>query len=415
MKRSFGRSGFTLIELLVVIAIIAVLVGLLLPAVQKVREAANRASCQNNLHQLALAANNYESTYNKLPPGWVGPTTATQSGADQNNNSTAGHIPMLLPFLEQTNVWNQTPKRSLIPPNSTSFSPAAGNYPGSPPGPTVSWFDNRVKPYNAATPGSGCWCIILGADGTTYPPEAYAIGPVNMKVFHCPSDPDIDPSSNPYGSGAYPFCGGTRLWPHFNSKSNGANPPQAVLNAYFWWDDWNGAEQYFPMGRSNYTGVGGLGHGVGINQPYEGVYTSRSSWSQGQIAALDGTSNTLMYGEICGRQGYDGNGVLNDNVFDRSWFASSQWTSRGLNSRVDPISGQVTEDSGQRCYYSSFSSGHGAVVQFAFCDGSVRGIASTNTFDSGINGNPPSQEWTLFQQLAGVRDGQVVDISRMSY
>jgi prepilin-type N-terminal cleavage/methylation domain-containing protein/prepilin-type processing-associated H-X9-DG protein len=106
MRPRQRRRAFTLIELLVVIAIIAVLIGLLLPAVQKVRAAADRSKCQNNLKQIGLATLNYESTNRAFPPG-AGPLPDLPDGYPASGTQRPSPQALILPYVEQANKYNQ--------------------------------------------------------------------------------------------------------------------------------------------------------------------------------------------------------------------------------------------------------------------------------------------------------------------
>jgi len=169
--RSRTRSAFTLIELLVVIAIIAILIGLLLPAVQKVREAAARMKCQNNLKQLVLACHSYESANNALPPagkgyGWCN-ANATFTGDSQVYNLNG--LVLLLPYIEQGNIESRVDKTSA---------------------------SQSLK--------TGCCCGLVGNTSGTLqgnPSNNAAIALLKISTFVCPSDsgiPTLDSGSSCY-------------------------------------------------------------------------------------------------------------------------------------------------------------------------------------------------------------------------
>ncbi len=356
MPRPSYRRGFTLIELLVVIAIIAVLIGLLLPAVQKVREAANRLQCQNNLKQIALAAHNYHDTHQVLPPGF--------------DTQHAGCLVRLLPYLEQDNQFRLF-----------AFRPPAPGVPENPTGnpPTFNlWFRD---PLNRPT--------TTNMNVVPRPPAVYG-AEGNFKVFLCPSAPSPDPSSTVIQS-VGPGAGSVAGRDYSPGVGNG-----------IWFSTLPGAQ---IMGRTHYLGSAGdwrtrVDRNSTSNPPARvdghGLFYYLSRESVGRVP--DGTSNTIMFAECAGGL-FNGGSPFGTRWTQNAWGWGVWWSAYGIcpnPNRAGP--GQNCSTSAQGRGVSVFAAGSmhpGGALNVALADGSVKGL------------NAPRMDSLSLSYLTGVRDGLV--------
>jgi prepilin-type N-terminal cleavage/methylation domain-containing protein len=402
MKRRLFRTGFTLVELLVVIAIIGVLIGLLLPAVQKIREAAQRTQCANNLKQITLACHNYHDANLVLPPGLVGPGVvtnnyATDFGTFSNNSQCFGVGCYLLPYLEQLNLYNNMLQQ-------TTFVPPGAGLNGS----NGLSFDFNVKDFGPAPPGpnpplnSGFTKIQPWLLYYTWPPPTYTYMDVNMKTFQCPSNPiDVPPNMDIYAGTTWFSAVWISPIYYFTDKNN-------VLNYGGWVENYggyNGANPIpqYPFMHVDYSGVAGYGGDADPTNlyasQYKGVFTNRSRHSLGDITSADGTSNTLMFGEVTG---------INPNGFGLSFGGTpppgqtGSYPSNGFNYSLAGFGCTPTYNglaNGSGALMTQFSSNHLGVVQFCSCDGALRILKVGGT------ATPNSNDWQVLQDLAGWADG----------
>jgi prepilin-type N-terminal cleavage/methylation domain-containing protein/prepilin-type processing-associated H-X9-DG protein len=320
-----ARSGFTLIELLVVIAIIAVLIGLLLPAIQKVREAANRAHCQNNLKQIGLAVHNYHGANQFLPPTYLRqdwPTWAV----------------LILPYLEQENVYRlwDVQLRYYDQPNrgDAALDPTPRTVP--------TYFCPSRR-------GTGVGLSVATGTTATTQDVPSSPGPAGYGTF----------THRPGGLGDYASCNGTVD----SLDGNGALGISVVLAAV----------------RADGTPVTGTGLTQMFMQP---PGTRITHWrSQTRFAAIpDGTAHTLLIGEKHVRPANRWGRDEDRSIYNGQWarifrrMAGAGGTPTLNFPLVSDPNDSWASPTPIRESFQRFGSWHPGVCQFVFCDGSVRPV-----------------------------------------
>jgi prepilin-type N-terminal cleavage/methylation domain-containing protein/prepilin-type processing-associated H-X9-DG protein len=324
MPKCYGnrRPGFTLIELLVVIAIIAILIALLVPAVQKVREAAARTQCINNLKQIGLALQTYHDTAKAFPVGQY-----------NDDNRNWGWSTAILPSIEQGPIYSQL--SSGLWTNFTIFIPGGGPNIG-PPG--------QPSGYNVDGTGGDQVNLAAGAGAAGTP----------LNVYMCPSDVWPSRTATGYGKSNYLGCMG--------SDTSGGN-----------WASWSNPN-------------GGTMNGC-LLQSNNNNYT----WNVRIASITDGTSNTVMVGEVTANNvSYPVGATDNFPI----WAGGNpQYQGQGRQHNyfrlMDPnYPLNLKTGNADRCFGSQHSGG----ANFLFADGTVRmltnGIATTTYAALGTrNGN----------------------------
>ncbi len=320
-SRPRGRSAFTLIELLVVIAIIAVLVGLLLPAVQKVREAANRAQCQNNLHQMTVGVLNAATQYNgELPPAFGPyPNKATAT------TTFAPTLIWLLPYIEMQTVFN------TFPATNPTLGPAW--YQAASTGSSVPQIKIYTCPSDTTMKAAAAAASYNANSYASYGANAFVFGTSIQTLVSPGPPPSYTYTCNPISSGQgtkmpTDLPDGTTNTILFTDKMafcNGIIGSQQVTGGTVWTEP-----GYQPYDTYNPSGVAYMALVGQVYQPTGQPYSS--TFSMGPIGPIPPSATPNLM----------------------------------------PFNGGVGNSTS--CTFNGASSGHIGAVQVAMGDGSVRGV-----------------------------------------